>query len=372
MGFILTKGMSLAEWDDIGMLSREIEPYNILAGYFNKIYIFTYGDKKELEYKKYLKPNIEIIHKSINVSDNKYSFLLPLFHFKIIKELTFLKTNQMRGAEALISAKILNKRIKLIARTGYAYSLFARRQGNYGKKIHFLEKIIYKICDAAIVSSEGDKNYLLSEYNSENSKITVMRNYINTEIFKPVEKIKKHENRIIFVGRITEQKNLFSLAAALQDTGIALDIIGNGRLRQKLHDFAKKINIEINFLGNFPNDKLPYILNRYKIFVLPSLYEGMPKTLLEAMSCRLAVIGTNVSGTKEIIDDHETGILSQTDAADLKKQILALMADERLRTHLGKNARQFIINSHNLLKNINMEINIYEKIAEKMQDGKKL
>ena len=58
LGLFLTHGMSLRAWDDVGILSREIEPYNILADYFNKIYIFTYGDKKELDYQHHLASNI--------------------------------------------------------------------------------------------------------------------------------------------------------------------------------------------------------------------------------------------------------------------------------------------------------------------------
>lgn len=356
--------MSLEKYHRVGILPREIEPYNMLAKHFNRIYFFSYGGENDLKFKNYFAPNIEIIINKKNTSSRYYKYFFPFLNRDILKKCHFLKTNQMKGAEAALLAKFINKKIKIIARTGYTYSLFAQQQGIYNKKIYFLEKVVYKICNMAIVTSNADKDYISSKYNLPKDKVTVIHNSINTEIFKPANKTLKYNDRIIFIGRLTEQKNLFNLVNALEDSNITLDVIGDGPLKPKLIESAQKVNVKINFLGNVQNDQIPNVLNRYRIFVLPSLYEGMPKTLLEAMSCQLAAIGTNVAGINEVITDNKTGLLTEIEPTKLKFSIMKLFANEELQKQLGQAARQFIINDYSLAKNIERELNIYEKMVK--------
>jgi glycosyltransferase involved in cell wall biosynthesis len=93
---------------------------------------------------------------------------------------------------------------------------------------------------------------------------------------------------------------------------------------------------------------LPEILNRHEIFTLPSLWEGMPKTLLEAMSCGLPVIGTKIDGTKEVITHGKNGILCDTDSNSISDTIINLMGDEALKEKLGENARRTIVENYSL------------------------
>src|SRR3546814_21078926 len=84
------------------------------------------------------------------------------------------------------------------------------------------------------------------------------------------------------------------------------------------------------------------MINAGRIFVLPSSYEGHPKTLLEAMACGAAVIGTDVPGIREVIEDGRTGLLCAPTAAALREAIERLLSDEPLRRRMGGNARQQI------------------------------
>jgi hypothetical protein len=131
MGLFFTKGMSLAEWDRIGMLEREIAPYNLLADYFEKVFFFTYGGKKELRYKKHLKSNIKIIYNKYNMNNYLYSLLMPFLHEKIIKRCHILKTNQMVGAWTALIAKIINRKAKFVLRTGYTASLLENNMSGH-------------------------------------------------------------------------------------------------------------------------------------------------------------------------------------------------------------------------------------------------
>jgi len=369
LGFFLSKLMSLSEWDKIGMLSREIAPYNILATYFDHIYIFSYGDKKELEYQKYLAPNITIIPKKPSIPKRLYSFLLPVLHRKTIKKCAFLKTNQIFTAESLLLSKIINPKAKLIIRSGYCESLTDKKNKKYFRylKYSLLEYFAYKFCQIGIVTTQKIKDYITLKYHLHDNKIKIIPNYVNTELFQPVKTGFKHvsTNRLIFIGRLNPEKNLTNLIRALKDTNITLDIVGNGALKNKLQNLAQELNVKINFLGSIPNNQLPDILNKYKIFILPSLYEGMPKTLLEAMSCGLACIGTKVEGIKEIIQNNVTGILTNTDPSSIKEAILKLINNPELQTKLGQNARQLVLDNYSLDTQIKKEIQIYMDLVEK-------
>ena len=115
----------------------------------------------------------------------------------------------------------------------------------------------------------------------------------------------------------------------------------------------------MNLLGNIPNHKLPEILNQHELFILPSLWESMPKTLLEAMSCGLPVIGTATDGTREVIKHGKNGILCDTDSNSIREAIITLMGDEELKQRLGVNARKTIEERFSLEKLADKELELY-------------
>ncbi|GAF93140.1 unnamed protein product, partial [marine sediment metagenome] len=109
-----------------------------------------------------------------------------------------------------------------------------------------------------------------------------------------------------------------------------------------------------------PNQKLPEELNKSNLFILPSLYEGCPKVLLEAMSCGLPCIGTNVAGIKEIIKHKKNGYLCRTDATSIKKVILNVLNNKELKERLSKNARKTITEHFSLESILKEEVKIYK------------
>jgi glycosyltransferase involved in cell wall biosynthesis len=88
----------------------------------------------------------------------------------------------------------------------------------------------------------------------------------------------------------------------------------------------------------------------------------MPKTLLEAMACGLAVIGTNIDGTREVIKHGENGILCETDPKSIREAIVRVMEDEGLKQTLGINARKTIEQRFSLEKLTDKELGLYVKL----------
>lgn len=359
LALFFTYGVSLKEWAEKGLLTREIALYNELAEKINRIYFFTYGDKTDLSYAHLLAKNIIIVPKTHNISNKLYSLLLPIIHRKILKTCDILKTNQMDGAWTAVITKIVFRK-KIIVRTGYCWSITLK---HLNKRIKYfiaraVENLAYQFADGAIVTSQRDLNYA-----SQKCKITptLIPNYVETDKFRAI-KIKKHKNELCFVGRLSDEKNLDSVILALKNTNITLNLIGDGPAKTRMINLAEANKVNLKLSGIIPHDKLPEILNTFEIFILPSYFEGNPKALLEAMACGLCCIGTNVEGIREIIKNGENGILCETDAESIKTAILNAFENyERIKI-LGKTARTFVVNNNSLPKTTLKETNLYSSI----------
>lgn len=354
-------GVSLKTWHDIGMIDREVAIYNELSRHFKHIYFFTYGDEDDLRFKSYLADNITIIPKKYISNSLLYSFMLPIIHHKTLKNVDILKTNQMSAAWSAALTKLIY-RSKLVVRTGFMWSVnFTREYPKSRKKllIKGVERFAYKIADATITSSESNFNYVEQNYHPRSH--ILIPNYVETDVFKPLNRT-KNRGSICFVGSLYRAKNPLALLEALKGLPYCVDIIGSGPQSSQLQEVARSNGVKANFLGNIPNHELPKILNRHELFVLPSLWEGMPKTLLEAMACGLPVIGTNVTGIREVIKDGENGILCDTDSNSIRQAITHLMEDEKLKEQLGENARKTIEQRFSLTKLVDRELELYGQL----------
>ena len=363
LALFFTAGVSLKTWHDIGMIDREVAVYNRLAKHFKQIYLFTYGGSEDLGLKHYLADNIKIIPSRCPSNILLYSFLLPLIHRKILKNVDILKTNQMLGSWSAMIAKILYRK-KLVVRTGYMWSFsYAKEKPQSRVKIsiiRILERLAYRVADAAVTSSQRNFDHVEQNYHPRNH--IIIPNYVETDVFEPL-KTDKIKRSICFVGRLSREKNLPALMEALAGLPYTIDIIGTGAQSVQLKEAAAHNRVSVNFMGNVPNHELPVILNRHELFVLPSLWEGMPKTLLEAMACGLPVIGTSVEGIKEVIKHGENGILCNTDSGSIREAIMTVMEDEGLRERLGKNARKAIEEGFSLEEMIERELEMYSRLA---------
>ena len=342
LGLFFTNNVSLKNWEKTGDLDRELKLYERLLSYFEKIYFFTYGkNEPKLE-------NIEV---------------LPVKIFnKELKNIDIFKTNQLNGSWKAVIAKNLYGK-KLVIRQGYQWSIFARNKKVAKWKLFFIdliEAVAYKSADAIMVSSETDRDYLIKRYSIKPEKVYYLPNYIDTDLFKPLD-IEK-ENRICCIAKLENQKNLFNLIKAVSDLNIKLVIFGSGSLKEKLENFSKELKADVEFKQNIPNNDLPIEINKSRLFILPSLYEGCPKALLEAMSCHVPIIAANVPGIKEIIKQGENGYLCDTTAESIRNAISRVLADQNLQKKISSGARKTILEKFSLEEILDKEIKIYDKI----------
>lgn len=361
-GLFLTRGMSLAHWDQLGILTREIMPYQKLAEFFQQIFIFSYGSA-EHKYAELFPKNVIIISKPKFLPSTIYSFLLPLIRGRQLRGLHILKTNQMDGAWAAVVAKKTYK-AKLVIRSGYEWlQTLEKAHKSFLKRIFasWAEKFAYRNADKIILTSEGSRDFVLQRFAVDSKKIEIIPNFINTDLFKPLN-ISKEEGRIIFVGRLEREKNLSNLLSALPGSNAKLVLVGRGSEEAELREITKDKNLNVEFKGNIAQADLPNELNKSEVFILPSIYEGNPKALLEAMSSGLACIGANVAGINSIITNMEDGILSAPDPNSLKEAIKLLLGNKELCAKLGANAHRKIETQNSFPVLIKKELHIYDQI----------
>lgn len=352
----------------MGLIDREIASYNKLAEQLDSIYFFTYGDERDLRYQgTRLKPNIKVLPQRIDLPPLLYSFLLPWLYRDRLQEVDILKTNQMGGSWAAVLAKWLFGK-KLIVRCGYQHSLFLkhhgqtrpfhRRQAIQGLVLAYsiAEWIAYKSANAIVLATEADKQYVAKRYGISAEKIIIIPNYIDTERFKPMDDVGVEGNRICCVARLTPQKNLAMLLEAIRGLNGKSVIFGDGPLRGELEKQAKRDNLNVSFAGRIPNERVPHELCRSELFVLPSLYEGNPKALLEAMACGLPVIGTDVPGIRDVIRHGWNGCLCEPTASSIRASIQFILANRDLAAEMGQNARRCVMENYSLESLLKREV----------------
>ena len=92
---------------------------------------------------------------------------------------------------------------------------------------------------------------------------------------------KRYSNKILCVGRLVEQKNYIFLINSLSKykKSISIDIVGEGPEKNKIKNLSKEKNVEVNYLGKINHDNLSDIYQKYRLYAIPSKFEGNPKTL---------------------------------------------------------------------------------------------
>lgn len=371
-----TRSVSLEDWIASGLFDREKIIYEefLKKEVFKKIYWITYGSKdfelsKKLHSEGSLDPKIIILEKDKffqgKFLNYVYSFYL-LFKFrKYFMKTSILKTNQIDGSWSALIAKFIYKK-PLFLRCGYLISksekIWKRKSFIKIYISKLLERLAFSNCDASTITSKGDLDYLKEKFNL--SKLPIINpSFVDTNKFK--EKTSEGVKReLLFVGRLSKEKNLLNIALAAKENNLILNLIGEGNMKNELIKFSKKEKIKINFLGNFPNNKLPEIINQFEFFIMCSESEGLPKSLLEAMSMGRVCIGSNVPGIKDLISNNFNGFLSKsTRKSDISYAIKAAL-NHKDTNQIKLNARNFIISNFSLNKFFMTEQSIIKELLK--------
>jgi glycosyltransferase involved in cell wall biosynthesis len=203
-------------------------------------------------------------------------------------------------------------------------------------------------------------------------KIEVIRNGIDLERFRqhPDPDLRRTltggSDDVVFVttARLDPQKGLdVLLRAARAVDGARFVIAGTGPERARLESQAAALGVHerVQFLGH--RDDVPALLAASDAFVLPSLFEGTPLALLEAMAAGMPVVSSAIPGTDELVDDGETGLLVQGGDSDaLADALRRIVAEPELRARLGAAARRRAEAEHSAVSTTGRVAAVYDEV----------
>jgi glycosyltransferase involved in cell wall biosynthesis len=215
-----------------------------------------------------------------------------------------------------------------------------------------------------VLNKDLEKNVM--EMGVPKNRITILRNGVDLERFKPVKKKKEYD--LVFAGSLYKEKRLDLLFEALKvfsegGTPRSLLVLGTGPMEAEWKKLSRSKGIEVKFAGwkRDPWNQYP----KAHVFVLSSDSEEFPGAPLEAMACGLPVITTKVGSLPKVIKNGRTGILVEPkDVTGLSEAIGSMLKDRKLREEMGGAARKEMEKRYGWDKVISDYIKIFTKVLK--------
>jgi glycosyltransferase involved in cell wall biosynthesis len=190
---------------------------------------------------------------------------------------------------------------------------------------------------ATIVTSEEGRDAALR---LGATRVWVIRNGVDLERFAP--RGGEPVCDVVFVGQLVALKGVETLLRAVATLPAKPNVvlIGDGPERESFHRLARTLGVDADFRGRLDNAELAVLLARARCFVLPSLSEGQPKALLEAMASGVAAIASDIPGHREVAAFGGIRLFRAAEAGELAAALADLLGDDEKRRQLGEAGRR--------------------------------
>jgi glycosyltransferase involved in cell wall biosynthesis len=212
-------------------------------------------------------------------------------------------------------------------------------------------------CARIIVTSEEMRQWW-EKTGTPTSRIVLIPYGVDTERFHPIPSartllgIPNHKRIVLYVGRLSHEKGIQYLLEAVHDVnkdtpGVELHLVGDGRFKGHLLELARQLQIEEQvFLHGWVNQPdLPLYYSAAGVTVLPSLSEGLPRTMIEAMACGSPFLGTKITGIVDHVRDGETGFLAKPgDTAALSARLIHILINRERSMKVAQQGRIYVLN----------------------------
>ncbi|NYB51985.1 MAG: glycosyltransferase [Methanobacteriaceae archaeon] len=246
------------------------------------------------------------------------------------------------------------------------------------KRYHMLFALRWLVNNSSktITNSTATRNFSI-EAGLDGEKIDVIPFGVETDFFRPLEVYKDPDIfQILSVGYLIERKGFEYLIRAMplvlkEHENVRLKIVGSGPLESKLKSLIYELELadKVEIVKNVSDEELLMIYNSADLFVLPSIVdsqgntEGLGVVLLEAMACGLPVIGSDVGGISDIIENGKNGFLvKEKDITALSYCIIKIINDKGILSCLSNNGYKSVKNKFSWNKIANYYQNIYLNI----------
>ena len=311
-----------------------------------------------------------------------YRWLKTIFTiYKLGKNKDLIFVNGL-GTEATIANIFLNKKIirkivgdpvweRAYSKAKISESFDEFQVKNYGFSISFQKKVrsfSIKKSDIVVTPSQHLKNFILNL--GFKNKIEI----INNGVFIPEENTNIFTNdqiNITIVSRLVSHKNIEKIIKEISDLNsplINLNIIGDGPELNQLQKISLESNNKDNiiFHGKLNRDEIDHIFLNSDIYIQASNYEGLPHSLLEAMSYGIPVLCTPVGECKEILGNEDRGYILDLPVSknNIKSKISQIIGEKDIANKKGERGKDFINEKYNLTNSFNLYKNLFTRLLE--------
>ena len=220
--------------------------------------------------------------------------------------------------------------------------------------------------DRVICYTQVEKEQMM-ELGVPEKKIVVINNGVDTKTFKPVMK-KGNKKTILWVGRYVHGKGVdilidgFSIFSK-SHPDYRLLMIGKGPLKSEIEElvFSNDLGERVEFIESVANEAMSEVYADSDVFILTSYEEGVPRSILEAMSCGIPIVSTSLPQLQDIVKD--SGILVPPGNAVAVSDALRMLADdEELREGMGKNGRKRAESDFSWENTVDLTLEVYRQI----------
>lgn len=208
----------------------------------------------------------------------------------------------------------------------------------------FAERLVGRLAGRIVTVSEFDRRLALSARITSPDRILTIHNGMPDTAESLRANPGVEPPQLVMVARFEAQKDhrtLLLALAALKDRPWSLSLIGNGPLESSMKSLCRELDLQdrVRFLG--ARSDVAEILARSQVFILCTHWEGLPRSIIEAMRAGLPVLATSVAGIPELVAHGVSGLMCRPqDVEDVIHQLRSLLDSPALRVEMGRQARQ--------------------------------
>ena len=233
---------------------------------------------------------------------------------------------------------------------------------------HTFSRMTFHISDHIICYTAIEKENI-KKLGIDPKKISVIHNGVDTALFAPKTSLKTADKKqILWVGRFVTGKGVEYLIEAFSRVlkkipGSHLVLVGGGPEKSAIEERITKLHLQssVTFIDYLDNEKLPEIYKNSDVFVLPSLMEGVPRTILEAMACGVPVVTTNLPHLVGIIEGAGL-VVPAKEPTLLSDVIFTILEDTSLAEKMGQRGRKRIVQEYSWEDTVGKVLALYESV----------
>jgi glycosyltransferase involved in cell wall biosynthesis len=238
--------------------------------------------------------------------------------------------------------------------------------------------------DRLVCESNELRGTCIQEYGVDSDKISVIHNPIDMDFFRPYseEEVKgnvsqqweRAAHKVLSVSRLVDGKNIEGLLEALSAMkddypGLVHYHFGVGSSKKVMEIKALRDSLGLDgtsfFRGGVQKSELPFYYSSADVFALPTLWEGLSRSVREALASGTPAVTTNYGSTAEIVQDGKNGIgIDPTSSKEIERGLREIFWDTGLRHELTENARKSVFRKYNAESSMRMHCENYQKALE--------